>query len=242
MPPQQPKWMRQRVRLSILVVCLGFAVLGLIKSRSNVFSAGSRASQSASGGCTVGSLPPVLDVHLTQLLALRASLLPMVASLGGQRELGGVTTAGRVWSGSPPQRLRLSRLPGGLWPGAYEMRLWGHGGDYIVADVLLFAHSGQARSYFEQFTSVSCHSATIRSPALRPPQARNLVSLDLPSFAGYQVLLTRGPLVYRVIDQRPRRAGVRPSNDEQSSGVSAVDALACTLAVAHCALETKRTS
>jgi hypothetical protein len=184
--------------------------------------------------CAVGALPPVASVSLDQVLSLRAGLLEMIAPLGGQREAGGITTPVLIWLGNLPRRLRPSRLPGGLWPGGYELRQWAGDGDFIVADALLFAHPDQARGYFDQAGDFRCNGTTTQSVAHRPPGARNLISLEFARYAGYRVLFSSGLRVYRVIDWRPRRVGVRSSSAEQDLGVSAVDDLACALLEAGC--------
>ena len=243
-----PRLTGQRVRLSVLLVCLGLAVLGLVKSRSNFFtessgtSAGIGASRTARTECAIGALPPVVSVHLDQLAELRASLLQIIATVGGQRASGGVMTPRRMWLGSTPQRVRLSRSPDGLWPGGYEIRQWAPGGNYIVVDVLLFARPNQARGYFDQFTNRRCNNATTQSAASRPPHARNLIAYELSSATSYFVFLTRGPYVYRIVDLRPRHVGTRPSGAEQNTGLSTVDGLACALTVADCPRTSTETS
>ena len=227
--------MGQRVRLAVLLTCLGLAVLGLAKSRGNVFSGENGPPAAASSACSVSELPGVASVHLDQLLALRASLLSIVASVGGMREPGGVITPERIWLESPPQALRLSRSPGGYWPGGYEMRQRTNDGEEVVADVFLFSHPFQVRKYFDQATNIKCHQATTQSPTFRPRLARNLVSLALSDFTSYRVLMSRGQRVYRVVILRPRRVGMQPSRAERNAGSSKVDDLACKLAVAGCA-------
>lgn len=234
-PRQAHPWLGQRVRLPVLMICLGLAVFGLVRSRSNVFSASGGASKVASNACATATLPRVLNVRLDPLLELRASLLPMMASLGGERDPGGVMTPEGVWQGSLPQRLRLSRLRGGYWPAGYEMRQWARNGSYVVADVLLFAGSFQARRYFEQSANLECHLATTQSWSSKPSHALNLVSLELADFTSYTVILARGQRVYRIIVFSTRRVGTTPSRAERSAGSSMADDLACRLAVAGCA-------
>jgi hypothetical protein len=228
-------WLGQRVRLPILMICLGFAVLGLVRSRSNVLSAGGGDSKVASNACAPARLPEVMKVRLGPLAELRASLLPVMASLGGERDPGGVTTPEDIWMGSRPQRLRLSRQPGGYWPAGYEMRQWARNGSYVVADALLFAGSSQARHYLGQSANPQCHLATTQSWASQPSHALNLVSLELAGFTSYKMILARGQRVYRIVVFRPRRIGTVPSRAERSAGSAMANDLACQLAVAGCA-------
>lgn len=232
---QAHPWLGQRVRLPVLMLCLGFAVLGLVRSRSNVLPAGGGASKVASNVCAPVMLPRVLNIRLDRLVELRASLLPVMASLGGERDPGGVTTPEDIWMGSRPQRLRLSRLPGGYWPAGYEMRQWARSESYVVADALLFAGSTQARRYFGQSANPQCHLATTQSWASKPSHALNLVSLELADFTSYKVILARGQRIYRIVLFRPRRVGMPPSRAERNAGSAMADDLACQLAVAGCA-------
>jgi hypothetical protein len=227
--------MGQRARLSVLLTCLGAAILGLVGTRTSVFSAGSATSRDAYVECVPGALPPLASVDFHQLLQLRASLLGMMSSVGGRRYAGGTVTLESMWTDNPPQRLRLSRSPRGLWPAGYEMRRWAPNGDNIVADVFLFAGPSQARSFFGQAANIHCHHAGIQLPTSSPPHARNLVWVNPDGPTEEDTFLIRGPHVYRVSDVRPWQSHpVQPPNVEQQAGLSIIDSLACTLEDADC--------
>jgi hypothetical protein len=229
--PRLPWWMGRRVRLSALLLALVLTVLALTGTRSHLFPG---ATASARNRCTRPVLPEVVSVDLAQLTALRASLLPVVTSVGGHRSPGGTVTPVGVRSGIAPQNLGLSRSTGGLWPAGYQLREHARSGDSVVADVLLFASPRQALRYVELTARADCRRPAITSDAPSPPEALNLVSLDFFAFTTYEALLARGPRVYRIAEVHPQRPPGGPSNREARAGLSRVDALACRLADAQC--------
>lgn len=235
LPHRVRPWMRKRVRLTVLLTCLGLAGLGLVKSKTDILSGDSGVPRGAASACAASKLPRVANVGLDQLLKLRASLLPIVESFGGRSEPSGVTTPEHIWLEGAPQTLRISRLPGGYWPGGYEMRQRSRDGEEVVADAFLFAHPSQSRKYLGLATNLRCHEATTLSATSRPPEARNLVSLGRQELTSYRVILIRGQRAYRVVVLRPWRSGTEPSRAERNAGSSMVDDLACRLAVANCA-------
>jgi hypothetical protein len=227
-----PWWTSKRARLSALLACLGLAVLGLVGSSTNIFSANNVVLGGSPAGC-VPAVPPVVNVRLDQLAELHRSLLPMIETLGGRRYAGGTITPDSMWSDDPPQRLILSRSTEGRWPATYEIRQWAADGDDVAADVFLFAKSGQAHSFFSLASSTNCRHAGMQLSASGPSQARNLVWVNPDGFTEEDVFLIRGSRVYRVADVRPQHPGIQ-SIAAQRAGVSIVDTLACAIPEAEC--------
>jgi hypothetical protein len=229
---QVPWWIGPRVRLSALLVCLAAAVVALLGTNTSAFSTGGGSSGGARAGCIPAAVPTLASVRLDGIKDLRASLLRVMRPIGSRYEWGTVAPAS-AWSDNTPQRLFQSGLTVSSWPGSYEMRVWARDRDDVVADVFLFANISQARRFFDQATSVQCHRDGKAQPASRPPDCRNLVWLNPDGFTQEDVFLLRGPRVYRIGEVRLKRPSVPPSI-EQRAGLSAVDALACSLNGAGC--------
>jgi hypothetical protein len=229
-----PWWMSRRVRLTALLLALAVTALALSGARRSLFSG---ATASARTMCVRPALPPVTNVPLDRLLELRAQLLGVVDGVGGHRSPGGTVTPESIRLGLPPQRLSVSRLSGDLWPGGYEMRQQASDGDYLAADALQFASARDAHSYVELTTRAACRFPPIEVKASSaPPQTRNLASVDFAAFTTYTALVTRGQVVYRIAEVRAQRGATRPSIFQLGPGVGRVNALACRLPEARCAV------
>ena len=231
-----PWWLNRRARLPVLLVCLGIAVFALVTSDDSILSPGSGGSAAAPDWCVPVTPPPLRNVPLGQLESLRAGLLGVMEPLARSRYAWGVVPAEVVWTDNSPQSIRSSEMDG-LWPASYEMRSWvtdpqlAPERDDIVADVFLFADSGQARRFFTEATGTRCHRDGTERSASQPPQARNLIWANPDGPTQEDVFLVRGPRVYRISDVRPP---THPSGAEQQVGVSRVNALACALPGANC--------
>ncbi len=234
-PALVPWWLGRRVRLPVLLVCLGIAVFALLGSHNSILSRGSGSSAASPDWCVPVTPPPLRNVPWRQVEDLRASLLPVMAPLARSRYAWGIVSAEDVWTVNSPQSIRSSEMDG-LWPASYEMRSWAIDPqlapeqDDIVADVFLFAASGQARRFFAEATGTRCHRDGTERPASQPPQARNLTWVNPDGPTQEDVFLLRGPRVYRIGDVRPRTH----SSAEQRPGVSRINALACALPGANC--------
>jgi hypothetical protein len=157
-----PWWAGSRARLPALLACLALAVLGLLHSRTGVFSAASETAPSWQR--CIPDVPPLATVELPALRSLRDSLLPVMAPLGRSRYAAGTVSTEVAWSDNSPEPLGSSRLGGGLWPASYEMRTWASNGDDIVAEVFLFADS-------KRLCSLSAGNDRLSSRILNPQSA-----------------------------------------------------------------------
>jgi hypothetical protein len=231
-PTRVPWWMGPRVRLSALLVCLAATVVALLGTNTSAFSTGGGSSGGARPGCIPATVPALASVRLDGIKELRADLLRVMTPIGPRYEWGTVSPAS-AWSDNSPQKLPQSGLTTNRWPGSYEMRAWARDRDDVVADVFLFADAHQARRFFDRAASVQCHRDGKAQPASQPPQARNLIWVNPEGFTQEDVFVLQGPRVYRIAEVRPERPSVPPSV-EQRAGLSAVDALACSLSGAGC--------
>jgi hypothetical protein len=229
---QVPWWIGPRIRLSALLVCLAVTIVALLGTKPSAFSTGGGSFGSARPGCIPAAMPALASVGLGGLKELRAGLLRVMRPIGPRYEWGTVAPAS-VWSDAVPQSPSQSSSTTGRWPGSYEMRVWERDRDDVVADVFLFADTYQARRFFVQATGVQCHRDGKAQSTSRPPRARNLIWTNPDGFAQEDVLLFRGPRVYRIGEVRPERRLVPPSV-EQRAGLLAVNALACSLNGAGC--------
>jgi hypothetical protein len=234
--------------MSALLVCLGLAVLGLIGTRTSILGAGQDSGAAVGVGwsqCASSSPAQVAKVDLRELAILRATLLRVRRWVAGRWYEGGTVEADSAWSDQEPRRLRASRLPGGLWPGGYEMRWWANRNrDDVGADAFLFASSRQARSFFEKASDPACHRSGVQPPAPRwPAGARNLVWINPDDALQHDVFLLRGQVVYRIVDVR---AGPPPTSPPSAApgqaGVAIADALACALPYSGCLLRLVHTA
>jgi hypothetical protein len=229
---------KSRSGLSILLVCLCVAVLGLAVTRTGVFGAVT-GSGGASGASLVSCVrdphsPSVVSVDFRQLLVLSESLLKVRRWVAGRWYESGTVSAESVWSDQQPQRL-IDSVSHGRSPGGYEMRWWANDNrDDVVADVFLFAGPSQARRFFQDAAAVTCHNSATQPPAHWPSGARNLVWINPDGALQYDVFLRRGRAVFRIVDVPAGSNGGRPSDKPGQVGVAVVDDLACALFYANC--------
>jgi hypothetical protein len=231
-------WAAQRVRLAVLLACLGGAIVLLLGTRTSLLGAvgvgGGGSAQGASTWCVPHGLPATAGANIGELIALRAGPLAVFGDSSGRRYAAGIVAPEDMWSDDSPMRLRASRLADRLWPAGYELRWWTR--DYNVgADVLVFPGVRQARELFEEAASTDCHRAGTQQPALSPPQARNLTWVNPDGPEQDDVFLLRGRRVYRVAAVRLERAPAMAAQAEQQAGMEFVDTLACSLPAAGCA-------
>jgi hypothetical protein len=227
----------QRTRRAILLGCLALAVAALVAARVVPLLESSDAATSAGvpAACKRPTPPSLVHVGPAHLLELRDRLYAVVAPLGGYRDVEGNVTPADAWGDNPPPPFRLSHLGHGLWPGSYEIRRYAANGDHIGADVFLFAGPGPARTFFEQASSTRCHRAAQTPAVIRLPDARNLTWVNPVGATQEDVWLVRGPRVYRIVDVLSRRPW-RSLPEQRRIGVARVEALACLLADADCAI------
>jgi hypothetical protein len=149
----------------------------------------------------------------------------------------GTVSGSSFWSDDSPSGPTVSARA--RREAGYEMRWWAPNGDDVVADVLLFASSGQAAEFLRRAAAGRCGHSLLSGPADRPAQGRNLAWLNPDGVAEADVYLQRGRRVYRVGDvpagqqQRPLPA-VRLRR-----ALTGVDTLACLLPGAHCEGESR---
>jgi hypothetical protein len=228
-------WLERRLRLAVLLLVLGIAVFALLTSHSNVFSPAGGNSAAASDVCVPVVAPPLRDVSLRQLEALRASLLPVMRPLSRSRYAWGIVPTAVAWTDNSPQSIRASETDG-LWPASYEMRSWVTDPeltrrlDDLAADVFLFANSADAGRFFAEASAVRCHRHGTGRAAAEPPHARNLIWLNPDSAIEEDVFLLRGTSVYRIVDVRPESRSI----SDQQAGIARVNSLACALVDASC--------
>ena len=237
-------WASQRVRLAVLLVCLGAAIVLLLGTRTSLLGAvgigGSGTgegdggtAQGASRWCVPQGLLALANAGLDELVELRTGPLAVFEYSGGRRYAAGIVTPEDMWSDNAPLRVRSSRLAYGRWPAGYEIRWWTR--DYDVgADVLMFGEAREAREFFELAASTDCRRAGVVSPALSPPQARNLAWVNPDDARQTDVFLLRGRRVYRVIAVRLQGAPTESARAERQTGARFTDTLACALPGAGC--------
>jgi hypothetical protein len=229
--------MRQRVRLAVLLACLGAAIVLLLGTRPSLLGpvgiGGGGSVEGASTWCAPHGLPAPADAGLGELVELRAGLLRVFALYGGRRYAAGIVTPEDMWSDGLPLRLRSSRLADGLWPAGYEMRWWTREYD-VGADALAFDGPRQAHEFFEAAASSDCHRDGVLWPAFSPPRARNLAWVNPDRARQSDVFLLRGSRVYRIVVVRLEGAPVETAQAERRTGARLVDALACVLPGAEC--------
>jgi hypothetical protein len=235
-------WAGQRVRLAVLLVCLGAAIVLLLGTRTSLLggvggdgNAEGRVGNAvrASMGCVAHRMPALAGADLDELVELRGGPLAVFESSGGRRYAGGIVIPEDMWLDDLPLRVRSSRLADGLWPAGYEMRWWTR--DYDVgADALMFGESHEAREFFEEAASTYCHRAGVVWPALSPPRARNLTWVNPDDARQSDVFLLRGQRIYRVAAVRLRGAPAETAQAERRTGARLTDILACALPGAGC--------
>jgi hypothetical protein len=214
-PARVPWWLGRRIRLPVLLGCLGLAIFVLLTSQSSILSSSSGSSAAASGGCVPPAPPSLQNVPWRDIEALRASLLGVMRPLARARYAWGVVPAEVAWTDNAPQSIRASEREG-LWPASYEMRSWTIDPqlspelDDVVADVFVFTDSVQARRFFAEATSPRCHLDGIERATPEPPQARNLIWVNPDNATQEDVFLLRAASVYRISDVRPARSSWQP--------------------------------
>jgi hypothetical protein len=230
-------WAGQRVRLTVLLACLGAAIVSLLGARTSLLEAvgigGDGSAEGASAWCVPHGLPASATVGRDELLELRAGLLAVFTFSGGRGYTGGVVTPEDMWSDDSPLQQRSVRSVDGLWPAGYELRWWTRDYD-VAADVLVFPGARQARELFEEAASTDCHRAGRQLPAPWPPQARNLAWVNPDDAKEDDVFLLRGRRVYRVVAVRLEGAPAMTAQAERRVGADVVDTLACALPRAGC--------
>jgi hypothetical protein len=244
-PPPLAWWASQQVRLAVLLVCLGAAIVLLLGTRTSLLGAvgvgGGKTGEGGDGGiaegasrwCAPHGLPALADTDLYGLVELRAGPLAVFKYSGGRWYAGGIATPEDMWSDDLPLRVRPSRLADGLWPAGYGMRWWTR--DYDVgATALMFAESREAREFFQEAASTHCHRAGVVWPALSPPRARNLAWVNPDEARQSDVFLLRGRRVYRIGAVRLQGAPAETAQAERRTGARFTDALACALPGAGC--------
>jgi hypothetical protein len=222
------RWLGKNMRLSLLLACLGLVVLLALGRWSHPGAATPRVTSACDAYRSAAA-----TVRIGGLLALRAGLLAVMPR-AAQIRPGGVVTPAIVQSGGEPERVRASRQPGGLWPGGVELRRSSRASDFLVADALRFETAEEARRYLHEMETPACNAPGIASQAARPQSARNRVSYAFPGYVTYSIYLVRGPVFYRIVDDRPRPAGTLRSRVELRAGLATVDAMACALPATGC--------
>jgi len=237
--------MDQRIRLTMLLGCLGVLVFYLVAARTDVLGPGTGAGQPVTGGawsagCPARGAPLVADVAVGQLAELRVDIRSVI--LGRRRRLysWGTVKSENAWTDNYPQPGALSLPEGARAPGAYEMRWWSDRDD-IVATVFVFIRTARARDFFERASSSRCRPSGAQTLASSPPNARDLLWLNPDRFFQEDVYLLRGNRVYEVSDVRPG-SEVAPSSTERQAAFSIVNSLACALPGAGCRAESAKGS
>jgi hypothetical protein len=224
----------KRVRLAVLLACLGALVLYMLTMRTDVLHPEEGVAQGSAaagpGGCAAKT-PSVVNVGLWRLAELRAGLLAVSVPIEGRRYAEGAVTAENAWSDNNPQTVGSSPSAASL-SGGYEVRWWASNGDDLVADVFQFAGPRQARRFFGWAASPRCRDAGAVSAVPWLSAARNLVWVNPDRFTQEDVYVVRGSRVYRISDVRARN-GRRPSI-ERRIALLIVDSLACILPEADC--------
>jgi hypothetical protein len=226
------RWFSSRLRLALLMLCLGAASVGLLVSRTSVLSAvglghGSGAA-GASNWCVPDGLPEPAGVGLGRLVELRAALLAATPR-ASRRYAAGIVSPADMWSDDVPQTLRATRSSAGGWPAGYELRWWTPSFDK-VADVFVFSGPRQARAFFELAAGARCHGSGARWPVTVPLGARGLSWVNPDGAPQEDVFLLRGVRVYRVgVVRLARTPTVARRVDFEFA-----QALACGLPAAGC--------
>lgn len=230
--PSNAPWFISRLRLALLMLCLGGASIGLLVSRTSALSAiglgHDSGRRSASNWCVPGGLPQPASVGIGRLLELHAALLAATPR-ASRRYAAGIISPADMWSDDVPQRLRATRSSAGGWPAGYELRWWTPSFDK-VADVLVFPAPREARAFFALATSARCHASAAPWPVATPSGARGLSWVNPDGAQQEDVFLLRGARVYRVgVVRLARTPTVARRVDFQFA-----QALACGLPAAGC--------
>jgi hypothetical protein len=239
-PAPPPWWTSGRLRLCLLLACLGVSIVALL-SNVRVFSS-STGDAIASGQLCMPATPPLTEASVSQLKELHAGLLEMMAPLARARYAWGTVTPAEAWSDEQPSGLRSAVHSGRpakwLWPASFEMRSWTvdpqltSALEDVGADVFMFANSAQARSFFMEASNARCHRDGVEGSAPQPPEAHTLAWVNPDAAAEEDVFLLRGPRVYRVAVVRPQ--GRTPSASQRQAGLARAATLACAFPSAGC--------
>ncbi len=233
--------MNRRVRLPLLIACLGVAIVALLGAQTDVFSRASAEGQANRHPCQ-GAAPALAQISIPEFAFLRTSLLPVMAPLAKRRYAWGAVSTEDVWSDNYPRRIDESRSPDGGFSASFEMRVWAEtprelAGFDIGADVFLFADAGHARRFFKEAASTRCHRNGSALPASQPPRTMNLVWDNPDNALQADAFLLRGSRVYRVSAVPPNTG--HPEAMKRAA-IAAVNRLACELAEAGCTTRAKR--
>jgi hypothetical protein len=240
-PAPLPWWTSGKLRLSLLLACLGVSIVVLLSNGARVFSSSTRDAI-ASGHLCMPATPPLAEASVSQLKELHTGLLAMMAPLARSRYAWGTVTPEEVWSDQSPSALNSSARSSGpdewQWPASFEMRSWTADPqltseqDDVAADVFMFADSLQAHRFFTEASNARCHRDGVEGSAPQPPQAHTLAWVNPDDAAEEDVFLLRGDRVYRVVVVRPQ--GRTPSASRRQTGLARAAALACALPSAGC--------
>lgn len=235
-----PLWANQRARLMMPLACLAVLVINLVTTSWNGFLGIGNPSQSRTDGawavgCPARDAPSVASVSPGYIAELQADMESVMRGRHGRLYSLGVVTSENAWSDNYPQPgvtlPKTARIPG-----AYEIRWWAPNRDDVVADVFVFAQTGQARRFFERASSARCRPASAATSTSSPPNAQNLMWRNPDDVFQEDVYLLRANRVYRVSDVRARSGQRTPSSIERKEAFSIVDHLACALPEADCRL------
>lgn len=235
-------WLRdERVRLIALLLIL--AVLGAYAATSRTgifnFTDGPIASREAVESCPPRKTPAVEAIPSARLLRLREGLHRVVFFASGLRLYeSGLVASGAAWSDSEPV-IQKSLPPNSREPGGYELRWWTPSGDDLVADVMVFADSTQARAFFKLASRSECRQDSAAFAAAFPPGGRNLEWRNPDGFAQEDLYMLRDRRVYRVAVVKAGARG-RISVGARDAAFSMVNGLACALPDAACHLPSRK--
>ena len=217
-----------RVRLGLLLACLGVLVVYLSASRDGI------VSRAGGAGCPAASARQVRSVTAADLSELRASVARVLPQRIGRLYEEGTISSANAWSDNSPSPPPVSSSA--LRPAGYEMRWWAPSGDDVVADVFLFAGRRQAREFLAQAGATRCRPSGSQAAAPWPAQALNLLWVNPDGFTQEDVLFSSGAGVYRVGEVLSGRSGRKPTRRELQRAFFTVDTLACRLPGARCLL------
>jgi hypothetical protein len=237
-PANGPSRIAPRPGRALLAACLAGVAAFLL---AGCGSGGGRPPASSSAdGCTGAGAgtPQALSVAPGELGSLRASVARVLPERVGHLYEEGTVSGSNFWSDDSPSGPTVSARA--RREGGYEMRWWAPNGDDVVADVLLFASSGQAAEFLRLAAAGRCGHALLSGAADRPPQGRNLAWLNPDGVAEADVYLQRGRRVYRVGDvPAGQRQQPLPPGPRLRRALAGVDTLACLLPGADCGSESR---
>lgn len=234
--PRGGWWTSARVRLSVLLLGLGLAVLALLSSGGFAGGGSAISAQTSLHQCVRPTPPRLARSDITGIASLRASLLAVMEPLAPKRYQFGVVYPEAVWSDESPQKL-ASAFAGGSWPASYEMRSWvvdpegSSRYDDVAADDFEFAKPSDARQFFADASSTHCRSHGASHFVSQPAGSSNLVWLNPDKTMEYDVFMLRGSRVYRLVEVRPQE---HPLAREERLLFARIDRLACGLPKAAC--------